>query len=212
MDTFETAKDYFLKGLAFQQKGIWDEAERMYSESLNHVPNRPSTLINLANTQYQLNKLDSARKTAEKAVETDPGNPDALCQLGAILVARGSNKAAVEILDKCLGINPKLAEAYSNRGNALKELKRLDEALASYEKAIALKPSIDFILGHYCLLAQSLGNWAVFDKWAGTIIQKTEAGEKACNPWAASLMFDDPRLLYQSAQIFSEKFSRNLFS
>src|SRR5262249_28341355 len=31
-------------------------------------------------------------------------------------------------------------EAFSNRGNALTELKRFDEALASYDKAIALKP------------------------------------------------------------------------
>jgi predicted O-linked N-acetylglucosamine transferase (SPINDLY family) len=37
-------------------------------------------------------------------------------------------------------MKPDYAEAYINRGNALKDLKRLDEALASYDKAIALKP------------------------------------------------------------------------
>ena len=35
---------------------------------------------------------------------------------------------------------PDYAEAFNNRGNALRRLKRLDEALASYDKAIALKP------------------------------------------------------------------------
>src|SRR5262249_30347374 len=32
------------------------------------------------------------------------------------------------------------AETFNNRGNTLQELKRFDEALASYDKAIALKP------------------------------------------------------------------------
>ena len=36
---------------------------------------------------------------------------------------------------------------YYNRGNALKELKRLAEALASYDKAIALKP--DYAEAYY---------------------------------------------------------------
>ena len=36
-------------------------------------------------------------------------------------------------------------EAYNNRGNALKDLKRLEEALASYDKAIALKPDLEFL-------------------------------------------------------------------
>ena len=37
-------------------------------------------------------------------------------------------------------IRPDYAEVYSNRGNALQDLKRSEEALASYDKAIALKP------------------------------------------------------------------------
>jgi hypothetical protein len=37
-------------------------------------------------------------------------------------------------------INPNLAEAWSNKGVALKELKRFDEAIAQYDKALSLKP------------------------------------------------------------------------
>ena len=42
--------------------------------------------------------------------------------------------------DKALAIKPDYAEALNNRGIALKELKRLDEALASFDKALAIKP------------------------------------------------------------------------
>ena len=44
------------------------------------------------------------------------------------------------VTTEAISLKPDCAEAYFNRGDALKELKRLDEALASYDKAISLKP------------------------------------------------------------------------
>ena len=43
-------------------------------------------------------------------------------------------------------LRPEYAEAHSNRGNALHELKRFGEALASYDRALALRP--DFSEAH----------------------------------------------------------------
>ena len=37
-------------------------------------------------------------------------------------------------------LRPDYAEAHSNRGNALHELKRFEDALASYERALTLRP------------------------------------------------------------------------
>ncbi len=42
--------------------------------------------------------------------------------------------------DRALMLRPDYAEAHSNRGNALHELKRFEDALASYELAIMLRP------------------------------------------------------------------------
>ena len=42
--------------------------------------------------------------------------------------------------DKAIVLKPDYAEAYNNRGIALRDLQRPVEALASYDKAIALKP------------------------------------------------------------------------
>jgi len=47
-----------------------------------------------------------------------------------------------------LAINPDLPETLYNRGNALRELKRPEEALASYDEALAVKP--DLIEALYC--------------------------------------------------------------
>ena len=42
--------------------------------------------------------------------------------------------------DRAIQLEPHHAQAYYNRGNALRESKRLDAALASYDRAIQLKP------------------------------------------------------------------------
>ena len=41
---------------------------------------------------------------------------------------------------RAISLRPDYAEAHSNRGNVLKDLGRLDEAMASYDRAIRLKP------------------------------------------------------------------------
>src|SRR6516165_9295071 len=46
---------------------------------------------------------------------------------------------ALRQIDFALTINPAVCDAYNNRGNALKRLGRHGDALASYNKAIALK-------------------------------------------------------------------------
>ena len=72
-----------------------------------------------------------------------PDHFDALHLLGVIAYQTKNLRQAEELIGKAIKVNPNVAIAYSSRGNALKDLKRLDEALASYDKAIALKPDYD---------------------------------------------------------------------
>ena len=45
-------------------------------------------------------------------------------------------------IDKALALKPDFADALNNRGNALQELKRFNEALASFDKALAIRPRL----------------------------------------------------------------------
>ena len=47
---------------------------------------------------------------------------------------------AIELLQQSLDKNPKNANAWNYMGYSLRNLKRYDEALAAYEKALKLKP------------------------------------------------------------------------
>jgi tetratricopeptide (TPR) repeat protein len=90
---------------------------------------------------HRAGRLDEAEELYRKVVEASPDHWDSLRLLGLIEHQRGNHAAAVRQIDAALKVNPNLAEAHNSRGNALKKMKRLDEALADYDQAIALKPT-----------------------------------------------------------------------
>jgi tetratricopeptide (TPR) repeat protein len=91
-------------------------------------------------TLHQQGKLAEAKAIYEVILKHDPRHFDSLNLLGAIAAQTGKYQAAVDLIGEAISINPNVASAYNNRGNALLDLKRLDEALANYDKALALKP------------------------------------------------------------------------
>jgi len=58
--------------------------------------------------------------------------------------------------DRALALRPDDAEAHINRGNALRELKRIDEALASYDRAIAVRPDYVEAFNNRSVMLQEL--------------------------------------------------------
>jgi len=48
--------------------------------------------------------------------------------------------AAMDLIERAIELSPNSAAFFSNRGNGLKDLKRFEEARASYDRALALKP------------------------------------------------------------------------
>ncbi len=83
---------------------------------------------------HQRGQLLQAKAAYEQVLGKQPKHFDALHMLGVIALQTKNLTLADELIGKAIEINPNVASAYSNRGTALKELKRLDDALASYDK------------------------------------------------------------------------------
>ncbi len=90
--------------------------------------------------------LGEAEQLYRRVLEHRPGSFDCQHLLGVISYQRGNCLEAVRQIDAALKINSRVVDAHLNRGNALLRLKRFDEALASYDKAIALKGEPDAAL------------------------------------------------------------------
>ena len=89
---------------------------------------------------HQQGKLDEAQFYYEAVLKADSKNFDALHLLGVIAHQRQNYATAIELLDRAIQQNPRSALAHLNRGNTLKEMGNLQQAIANYEQAIAIHP------------------------------------------------------------------------
>jgi len=98
-------------------------------------------LIDQGLALHQEGRLEEAQVIYQLVLAIEANHFDALQLLGALSIQTKHFTKAVDFLTKALEIKPDYALAHSNRGLALKELQRLEEALASYDKAIQISPN-----------------------------------------------------------------------
>src|ERR1035437_3144568 len=89
---------------------------------------------------HQNGQLPQAQALYEEILTTQPKHFDSLHLLAVIAYQTKQYQRAADLIGKAIELYPKNAAFYCNRGNALKELKQLDAAIASYDKAIVLNP------------------------------------------------------------------------
>ncbi len=99
----------------------------------------PSTFADAVQL-HQAGRLTEAETIYRRVLEAEPDHFSSLHLLGAIDLQRRDYAEAIRKIDAALKLNPTIAEAFNNRGTALRELKRFGEALTSHDKAIELKP------------------------------------------------------------------------
>lgn len=81
-----------------------------------------------------------AREAYRRSLALDPGQADALVNLGRLLHESGDARGAEEHYRKALLARPGDVTAIFNLGVALEDLGRNEEALHAYENAVALDP------------------------------------------------------------------------
>jgi predicted TPR repeat methyltransferase len=134
---FESAKRHFFEGLAALQANRLEDAERAFLASLEAVPGRVSTLLNLGTTRLRMHRPGEAIAAADAVLAVEPGDVDALGIRAIALARMGLHAEALVAYDRVLAAEPHLAEMWSQRGSLLREMGRLDEAAASYAEARA---------------------------------------------------------------------------
>ena len=78
--------------------------------------------------------------------------------LGVTHHQRGEYKEAIEYYGQAIAINPKLATAYNNRGDAKNNLSNYKEAIADFDKAIEINPQHAKAYNNRGIVKAKLGN------------------------------------------------------
>ncbi len=106
---------------------------------------------------YKQGRFDEADAACAGVLERDPKHFDALHLRGVIALHNKSHATAAEFLRGALAVSDMNAAARNNLGMAEQQLGNTAAALASYERAIALKPDFAAALSNRGNALRSLG-------------------------------------------------------
>jgi len=118
---YEVAADLLLKALAKEK-------------------NNQNYLLNYANLLSEKRQFRDAIIYYQKAIRQRPNDPICFANLAACYNRQSQPLLGLAAADQSIQLKSDYAEAWSNRGNALQDLKRYEEALASHERALEIKP------------------------------------------------------------------------
>lgn len=106
MNSIETARVAFFKGLDCLEKRDFANAENFLIETLKLAPRSIPALNNLAIAQYEQRKTSEAALTAQKATEVDPKNIDAYLMLSTCQKDQKKYNEALTTCESIIGIDP----------------------------------------------------------------------------------------------------------
>jgi protein O-GlcNAc transferase len=129
------------RALALHKDGRPAEAEPLYAQVLDAVPDHPQLIFHHGSVLRDLKRHSEALARFEQFLALQPGLAPALNNRGLTLFEMKRFKEALASYDAALAIKPHYLEALNNRGYALAELMRFEEALASFDQALALGPA-----------------------------------------------------------------------
>jgi Flp pilus assembly protein TadD len=116
------------------------EAENIYQQIVEKVPDNYVALSNLGAVQIQANKLSAAEVALRKAIKINDKDSFALTNLGILLSRQGKFDEAITSLRTALELNPDDAVAHNYLGVCLGQKEERPESEKELKRSIELKP------------------------------------------------------------------------
>ncbi|CAB3772442.1 tetratricopeptide repeat protein [Paraburkholderia humisilvae] len=117
----------------------FDEAAREYEAALAAQPDLGDALHYYGVLQFQRGHAADAEAALRRAVTVAP-SADAMSDLGAVLAANGDADRAMEHLDAALQLDRNHVSTLIRRANILVGMRRFEDALADYDRALVVSP------------------------------------------------------------------------
>ncbi len=133
---------YVTLGNALQAGGKIEAAIRSYSQALELQPNFAEVRANIGSMYFKMGRLEEAIAHYLQAIALSPDLAGAHWNLGKVYHKHGDIQAAIACFQRTSELNPQLvgADFHFNLANRLFAEGKRDEAIESYEKALAIKP------------------------------------------------------------------------
>jgi predicted O-linked N-acetylglucosamine transferase (SPINDLY family) len=104
------------------------------------APKAPADPFDQALALREQGQPEKAGAICDQILSVDPQDFNALHMKGVIAFERGDWDGCIHFIGKALGVNPNVADAQNNLGNAFKSKDQKENAVMCYENAITLDP------------------------------------------------------------------------
>src|SRR5688572_28081775 len=91
---------------------------------------------------HQSGRIEDAAAAYRAILAQNPNDPNALHLLGVTAMQSGRPTEAVDLISRAIAAQANVGTYHLNLAAALRMLRRIDDAIAEAEKAIALDPSL----------------------------------------------------------------------
>lgn len=125
-------------GIAQFHLGRAREAVRTLQRATAADPANADAWFGLGMSQFSLENWAAAEDALARGLVLVPKRLDLWLVLSQCRLRQNKVEAALQALDRAIEVDPGFAPAWSERGGLLREVHRLEEAAACFEKAIAL--------------------------------------------------------------------------
>jgi tetratricopeptide (TPR) repeat protein len=135
------AKAYFLRGMANQEKGDYDQAIADFTKALEINPRDAQVYLKRAEVFGDKKKYDQAIADYTRALEIDPRNAEAYLARGIAYGRKGQPDQAITDFTRATEIDPRNAQPYYNLGIAYSRKRQFDQAIVNFTKALEIDPT-----------------------------------------------------------------------
>jgi len=103
--------------------------------------NSPALLVRRGDAHLALGQADKAKESYEAALAVNANSGDALLGMARMAAMNGDREAAIRYVTDATTRDPNNADAWMMSGNVLRSQNKTKEALAAYDKVLAIDPA-----------------------------------------------------------------------
>jgi protein O-mannosyl-transferase len=152
------ARPYINRGLAYQDKGNFDQAILDYNKAIEIKPNLAEAYINRGLSYQDKGNFDQALLDYNKGIAIKPNLAEAYYNRGLAYQDKGNLDQAILDYNKAIEIKPEYADAYYNRGLVYQNKGNLNQTILDCNKAIEINPEYADAYYNRGLAYQDKGN------------------------------------------------------
>lgn len=192
------------RGIAYAEKGNFDQAIKDYDQSIKLKENNFDAYLNKGIALKNIFKFKEAINHFNISLKLRPNDAKVYYNSGNVFLELNNFNKALELYNKAILLQKNYSEAYAKRGEVNFFLKNYDLSIRDYTQSVKLNSNLDYVYGLFFHSKMCLNDWNNFDAHLEKIKDGIKKNKKIVSPLILLSLVDDPEIHLKTAKQFSK--------